>query len=157
MWEIEVGYKEGKKDAVADSVKASIGEDLGIKKINSLRIIDVYRINKDFFETQVKEIAEKLFIDPITQSFSIDKPFSDKADWIIEVKFHEDVTDNVAIAAMEGVHDLTGLGFAEGENLRTAKKYLIEGKLSEKEVQSICKDLLANELIESFKYWKGKK
>ena len=156
MHEIQAGYKENKVDFTAIALKNSIEEDLRIKSIKSLRILDVFRIESNLFPSQVQRIARELLHDSITQQYSIDRPLINVFDWLIEVKFHDNVTDNVAIAALEGIEDLIGRKFRENEWLKTARHYLIEGKLNENEIQRICKDLLANELIESFSYRKGK-
>jgi len=157
LHEIQVGYKENKADFTAIALKSSIEQDLRIKGIRSLRIIDVYRIESNLFPSQIQRIAKELLHDPVTQNYSIEKPFSFQFDWLIEVKFHDNVTDNVATAALEGIEDLIGRRFRDNEWVKTARHYLIEGKLSEHEIQRVCKDLLANELIEYYSYRKGHK
>lgn len=155
-WRVEVGYKEGKTDSIGAALKADIEEDLRIAGIESVSYIDVYEINAGLSEPEVKEVAEKLFIDPITQNYSINSNLISDFDWAIEVKYHSDVTDNVGITAVEGIEDLLGREFSEDEDVRSIRKYLINGKIPEKDVERICKGLLANELIETYSYEKGK-
>ncbi len=155
QWRIEVGYKEQKTDSIGATVKADIEEDLRIKGIRSVSYIDVYEIDADLRKEEAERIAQKLLIDPITQNYSINSPLISNFDWAIEVKYHKDVTDNVGITAVEGIEDLLGRKFKEPEKVRSRRKYVILGKITENDVKTICKGLLANELIETYCCKKG--
>jgi len=147
MQRIEVIFKNESLDSIGFSTKSDIEEDLGIKEIESVHFAEVY-----YFEVQeklnLKEIAEKVFIDPVTQTFSIDEEIFPKYDFSLEVKFHSDVTDNVGIVALEGVEDYLGKK-VEGK-IVTAKKFYFEGKTSREQIEKIARELLANDAIETF-------
>lgn len=143
---IEVGFKEGVTDASGLTLQRRIRDDLRLRQIKEVRIIEVYTINEPLRESTLLTLAENLFSDQITQVFSIDSPLADKFSWLIEVGFKPGVTDNVGKSAKEGIEDilkrqLTGQVF-------TSRQYLLTGQLSREEVERIARDLLANELIE---------
>ncbi|MFH1390763.1 MAG: phosphoribosylformylglycinamidine synthase subunit PurS [Candidatus Diapherotrites archaeon] len=147
MQRIEVAFKDNNLDSIGLSTKNSIEEDLGIKEIETTHFSEIY-----YFDVQeklnLKEIAEKVFIDPITQTFSINEEIFPKYDFYLEVKLHPDVTDNVGIVALEGVNDY--LGKELNGKIITAKKFYFEGKASTEQVERIAKELLANEVIETY-------
>lgn len=151
---IEVGFKSCREDAIGRSVRRGIAEDLGIK-VEEVLYLDVYEFRRGLGDADAKKAAELLFTDAITQSYSIGKPLHTDFDWEITVRFNEDVTDNVGHTAVEAVNDLLGTRL-ERDSIRTARKYVIKGKLSEQDVGRICRGMLANQLIESFKYSRGK-
>ncbi len=152
MWRIEVSLLSEFTDSVGTGTLSDIKEDLLIKSVESVKYVDVYLIDANLDENSVKEIAEKLLIDPITQEFKINSEFSNGFNWAIEVSLHKNVTDNVGMTAEEGIRDILG-GKLDG-GVRTARKYLLKGKLDEKEVKRICTDLLANGIIENYSYKK---
>jgi phosphoribosylformylglycinamidine (FGAM) synthase PurS component len=155
FWRIEVAFKKGKFDSNGEAIKQSIKEDLLINSIEKVETIDVFELKGNFSEQEIKAITEKLFIDPILHDFSLNKPFFSNCDWVVEVKLKPGVTDNIAIAALEGIKDILGRNLKENETIKTAKKYLFYGSLSEQQVKTICSKLLANELIESFEFKKN--
>tara|TARA_Y100000310_G_scaffold322298_1_gene381176 strand:+ start:1141 stop:1602 length:462 start_codon:yes stop_codon:yes gene_type:complete len=153
MQRIEVAFKDNNLDSIGLSTKNDIEEDLGIKEIENTHFAEMY-----YFDVQeklnLKEIAEKVFIDPITQTFSIDEEIFPKYDFYLEVKLHPDVTDNVGIVALEGVSDY--LGKKLNGKIITAKKFYFEGKASREKVERIAKELLANEVIETYEIGESK-
>ncbi|MFH1586222.1 MAG: phosphoribosylformylglycinamidine synthase subunit PurS [Candidatus Diapherotrites archaeon] len=152
MWRIEVSLLPEFTDSAGNGALSDIKEDLLIKSVESVKFVDVYLLEAKLDEKKVKEIAEKLLIDPITQEFKINSEFFRGFDWAIEVSLHKNVTDNVGMTAEEGIEDIIGKKF-EG-SVRTARKYLLKGNLKEDEVKRICTDLLANEIIENYSYKK---
>lgn len=146
---VEAATRKGFFDAIGSGTKQAIIEDLGIKGIESVGFAEAYKISGNFSEGEIEKIAKELVADRIVQEYSINGPVFQDVDWEITVWFHPDVTDNVAIAAIEGIEDLLGRKFGEGETVRSARKYGIKGKIARGDVEKICKNLLANELIET--------
>ena len=66
---IEVGFKKGMKDALGDSIRKRIIEDLHIN-VENVRTIEVYTIDADISVEQVNVLGEKLFADPVIQEYS---------------------------------------------------------------------------------------
>jgi phosphoribosylformylglycinamidine (FGAM) synthase PurS component len=148
MWRIEVALNDGITDALGNSVKKQIIEDLHID-VDSVSVIDVYSINSERFTfDQAEAIAGDLLTDPITQRYRIVglpdqehdgleeyhtrvatliRPFDIPFDVAINVGFKPGVTDNVGATTVEGIEDLLGVKFAIGESVSTAKRYLLSG------------------------------
>ena len=71
--------------------------------------------------------------------------------WAIEVSYKSGVTDAVGDSVRKGINDL---GIKKILKVSTVQKYIIEGILTEKEIERICKDLLANSVIQTYKFRK---
>lgn len=145
---IEVGAKSANEDAIGNSVRSDIAEDLQIS-LDSVLFAEGYEFKCEISAEQAEKVATNLFSDPISQSYSINTPLHNDCDWEITVKFNDDVTDNVGHTAVDAVNDLLGTDL-QRDVIRTARKFFLKGNVSEKEVERICKELLANEQIESF-------
>ena len=156
-WEIEVGYRDGVRDALGEAVNADIAEDLLLRGIESVSYVEIYRINARLTAAEIEKVCENLLHDRIVQYYSINEPLHEKFDWEITVTFNSDVTDNVGVTAEEGISDIIGRKLSADETVRTARKYVITGKLREEDVKKICTDLLANPIIETYTYRKGAK
>jgi len=145
---IEVALKDENLDSNGFSVKKDIEDDLQINGIDSIKATELYYFYTQIEEEKLKEIAEKVFIDPIIQKYSLDETIFQNYNYFIEVKFNEDVTDNVGIIAKEAMEDY--LGEKISGKIRTAKRYYFEGNISKEDLEKIGKELLANEVIETF-------
>jgi phosphoribosylformylglycinamidine synthase len=140
---IEVGFKKGMKDALGESIKKRIIEDIHIN-VDSVRTIEVYSIDADLTKEQVKILGEKLFADPIIQIFS-DKPLAKDFSWLIEVGFKPGVTDNVGNTAKRASEDILKTSL---NGVYFSRQYLLEGKITKEDAEKIAGGLLANGLIE---------
>jgi phosphoribosylformylglycinamidine synthase len=149
MHKIEVFFGQEKNDAESISMKKEVESELGFE-IDFFKIVRCYYLNAELSLEEAKETAEKLFCDPIVQNYSIDSDTGIKAGFMVEVKFLPGVTDNEGNAAIIGVKDLLKRKFKEKENIRTSKKYFISGNLKKKEIERICRELLANQVVESY-------
>src|SRR3989338_184403 len=71
IYRIEVSEKKGFPDTVALSVKKDI-EDLGFRgRIRDVKTAQVYILEGDISESDLKKICEDLLIDPITQEYHV--------------------------------------------------------------------------------------
>jgi len=153
MHRIEVFFADPKNDAESFSVKKDILSELEIQT-DSVKVIKCYYLNAELSLEDTENLAKNLFADPIVQNYSIDSEAKTEADWKIEVKLNSGVTDNEGNTAMLGAKDLLKRNFSENEEIRTSKKYFLKGNLDEEKIKRICKELLANEVVESFEYKK---
>ncbi len=149
MHRIEVAFRDESLDSVGLSAKSDVEEDLGFKAIEKIRFSELYYLDLPIGGQQLSQIAEKVFSDPILQSVSVDKDLFSEYDFLVEVKLHEDVTDNLGIVALEGIEDF--LGKKTGGKVRSARRYYLKGELSSEDAQAITKGLFANEIIETFR------
>lgn len=150
---LDVFYRDRSFDSHAASVKSAIRDDLGIIGIEEVVFADSYIISLEGVSDEVLGgIAAKIFIDPLLQDFRLDNPFEVAGSWAVEVKFHGDVTDNIALVAREAVGDFLKRNLGEGEGISWVRKYFIKGNLGEGEVKKICTGLLSNGIIESYTF-----
>ncbi len=147
---IQTGFKKGVVDALANGIMKRITEDLKITCIKSVRTIEVYTIDKPLSISHLRRIQKELLTDPVTQLSSLNKPIASawNFDWLAEIGYKPGVTDNVGRTAVEAIEDLLGVKFEAGEAVYTSRQYLFTGNIARAEVERICRDLLANELIE---------
>ncbi|NJD53600.1 MAG: phosphoribosylformylglycinamidine synthase subunit PurL [Candidatus Methanoperedens sp.] len=140
---IEVGFKKGIKDALGDSTRKRIAEDLHIN-VESVRTLDVYTIDADISNEQVKILGEELFADPVIQEYS-PEPLAKDFSWLIEVGFKPGVTDNVGTTAKKASEDIIKTTI---KGVYFSRQYLIKGKITKEDAEKIAGGLLANTLIE---------
>src|SRR3989338_970522 len=146
VWRVEVREKRGEYDALGMSIKKDIS-DLGFgNRIKEVKTIQAYLLEGDLEERDVKRISEELLIDPVTQEYTYRGGISDeKAYRIVEVAYNPGVMDPVEESAKKAIIDLGVNGI---RIVRTAKKYLLKGRLSSKEIRSIAEKLLHNKVIQ---------
>jgi len=151
LYKIEIKDKPGIFDAVGAGIKKDI-LDLGIKAVSSVRFVQIYIIEGSICEEEVKKVCEELLVDKITQEYAIngEKGLSPKGTvpgnvFNIEVAYNPGVMDPVEESTLKGIRDLGIEGVA---SVKTAKKYLIKGKLSSLQLKIISEKLLYNKLIQ---------
>lgn len=143
---IEVGFKKGMRDALGESIKKRIREDLSIN-VDSVRTIEVYTFDAALSTGQVKLLGEKLFADHVIQVFS-DKPLASDFSWLIEVGYRPGVTDNVGATAKKASEDVLKTSI---QGVYFSRQYLISGDITKEDASNIAGGLLANSLIERWK------
>ena len=147
LYKIEVKDKPGIFDAVGSGIKKDI-LDLGIKAVQDVRFIQVYLVEGDISEEQAHRISEELLVDKVCQDYSLDGRLAavlTKNEFVVEVAYNPGVMDPVEESTLKGIRDL---GIEGVSSVRTARKYLIKGKLSEAKLKIICDKLLYNKLIQ---------
>jgi len=148
VYRLEIKDKPGIFDAIGEGIKKDI-LDLGIKTARKVRFTQVYNIEGNLSEEEIKVICAELLVDKVSQGYSINGPKNLKTQkpnqFTIEVAYNPGVMDPVEESTLKGIRDL-GI---EGEVLvKTAKKYLIEGRLSDNQLKIISEKLLYNKLIQ---------
>lgn len=149
QWKIEVSYKPNATDSMGQGIKKDI-EDLGITGVDDVKTIQVYIIEGEFSESDIKRICDDLLTDRVTQTYEYKNPLFfqnvTKA-WIVEVRYKHGVTDAVGDSVVKGIKDL---GIDNVISAKTGRKYIIDGSLSQNDVEVICKRLLANDVIQTY-------
>jgi len=161
QYKIEVVDKPGIFDAVGQGVRKDIF-DLGISSVKKVKFIQVYILEGNLAENQVIEICQELLTDKVAQEYSViaseakqsknmiaSSPVGirndGRGDHIIEVAYNPGVMDPVEASVLKGIRDLGILG---AESVKTAKKYILYGKLSPVQLKTISEKLLYNKLIQ---------
>ncbi len=140
---IEVSFKKGIFDPVADALKKKI---LRVLKINlaSVRIIEVYNIEFGLFDNHLKKLGEELFTDPITQEYSFREPLAKEFNYLVEVGFEAGVSDGIGKNVRSAIKDLLGIE----TRVHTSKEYLLKGKITRKDAEIIAKEILFDDSIQ---------
>lgn len=147
---IEVGFKTGMRDALGESIKKRIVEDLHIN-VDSVRTIEVYTIDAALPSGQVRLLGDKVFADPVIQLYS-DKPLASDFSWLIEVGYRPGVTDNVGATAKKASEDVLNTSI---NGVYFSRQYLINGNITREDAANITGGLLANSLIERWEIISG--
>lgn len=146
---IEVAFKDTVRDSLGEKTAARIKNDLGLK-VKSARTVDVYTIDTPLQREQLEVLAAGPYSDPITQVWSVDRPLAQDFNWVIEVGLLPGVTDNVGRTAREALEVCLGIRLKDEEKVYTSRQYVIQGKLSRQEAETIASGLLGNPLIHRF-------
>jgi phosphoribosylformylglycinamidine synthase II len=152
---IEIGFKEGIRDALGDKIKRRIVEHLNIA-VDRVRTIEIHTIDGHLTREELETVAGGPLSDPIIQDFAINRGLADRFDWLIEVGFRPGVTDNVGKTAREAIELLLGISSDRFRGVYTSRQYVIDGSISRIDAEKIASSLLANELIERFDIIDGK-
>ncbi len=147
QYKIEVMDKPGIFDAVGRGLSRDI-VDLGIKGVRRVKFAQVYILEGDLAIGQVTSICQELLTDKVTQFYKIltvPKPLPAAGCHTIEVAYNPGVMDPVEASVLKGIQDL---GISGIDSVKTAKKYIISGKLSTTQLNTIAQKLLYNKLIQ---------
>ena len=146
---IEVCLKQSLADPAGRRLKSRLASDLGII-VDDVRVADTYVIDRDLKREQLELIVEEVFRDPVIQEATVDRSLDIPFDRLIEVGLRPGVTDNVGRTAREAVERTLRIGFQPEEGIYTRKLYFLSGAISEEQAARIAKDLLANDLIQTW-------
>ncbi|MEI8176355.1 MAG: phosphoribosylformylglycinamidine synthase subunit PurL [Candidatus Omnitrophota bacterium] len=146
FWKIEIRNKEGIFDAVGEGIKKDI-LDLNVSGVESVRLIEVYIIDGKITEAQVKRICAELLADPITQEYRYRGSFVDAVAGlhIVEICYKPGVMDPVEESTRKGIRDL---GITGVNSVKTAKKFVLSGEITDEKVALISEKLLYNKVIQ---------
>ncbi|MCX5858436.1 MAG: AIR synthase-related protein [Proteobacteria bacterium] len=148
---IQVFTKPGLPDYLGERARKRITRDLAIELV-SVRIGEIYTIDREFSGTDLERLRRELFTDPVTQESNLSEPApvflkSQGFDWIMEIGFLPGVTDNPGRTAREAIEDLLGMKFRDQETVYTSRQYLLGGRLDRALVEQVAAGLF-NPLIE---------
>ena len=150
-WKIEVGYKQNATDSAGEGIKKDV-EDLGISGVEYAKTMQLYMLSGDITESDVENISKNLLIDSVTQYYEYKGSEHHKDDmgaWMIDVTYKHGVTDAVGDTTVKGINDL---GISGVTSAKTGKRFIIKGNLSEDDIATISKRLLANDVIQNYTY-----
>jgi phosphoribosylformylglycinamidine synthase II len=146
---LEIRLKSGLKDAEGDTVREKAKEYFGIE-VQDLRVIRVLTFDTSLNREQLEACRTIIFTNPVTEESSF-LPMAEDFDWIIWVGFRPGVRDTAGSTAVEAVEDLLKIKFNSNEAVYTSKLYAIKGELSKDQVQTIAREILANDIIQQWR------
>jgi len=146
---IEIGLKNGVRDARGESVIARAANVLGME-LHGVATRTVYKIEADLSDPELKSVCD-FFHDPVIEEAATGRlPQPEQFDWLIEVGYNPGVTDNVGRTARVALQDALGKDRDEGAQVYTSTQYFISANgLTRRMAQKLADDLLANRLIQS--------
>ena len=146
QWRVEVFNRSGFSDVHGKSVLEDIKE-LGIDSVQAVQSAKVFLIEADFDRDFAERLARELLADPVCEEYFIGRsgpPAGLAKATLIEVHLKSGVTDPVAESVMAAVADMG----VKAHNVRTARKYVLLGEISQRQTDTIAKKILANDCIE---------
>lgn len=147
FWIIEIYKKKNIRDVFGEDIKKSI-EELGFSGIKKVKVSNMYKIECKTNKKNIEKITKELFIDNVSENFSIYRERKTKKNcWIIEIFLKDGVTDPVGETSKKTIIES---GILKDVEVKTGKKYYITGKLTKEQVKEICEKILANTLIHNY-------
>ncbi|MFH0942268.1 MAG: phosphoribosylformylglycinamidine synthase subunit PurL [Chloroflexota bacterium] len=148
MHRVEISLKRHLPDARGMALARDIA-DLGISTVHGVRVLDIYRFDGKLRPDELELICRKLLSDTVTQEYRYDPPTKDKAGapdgFAVEVAYNPGVVDPVEATIMKSLLDL---GISAVRQVRTARRYLLQGNPSQSEITEISAKLLVNPIIQ---------
>ncbi len=149
IWRIEIKHKKGVFDSLGGSIQKSI-VDLGLTTVSKVEVTRIYNLEGALTAEDVQTVCRELLVDSVTQEyyFAPQKPSLPKASkklHTIEIAHNTGVMDPVEESTIKGIKDL---GIDQIQSVRTAKKYLLHGSLTKKNLETITSKVLSNKLIQ---------
>lgn len=151
---LEIRLKQGLKDAEGAGVRRKASDYFAIE-VEEIRVIRILTIDSLLQEGQLERIRTSLFTNPVTEESSF-APMARDFDWLIWVGLRPGVRDTAGSTAIEAIEDFLQIRFAPHEAVYASKLYEIKGPLTEKQVETIAREILANDIIQQWKICSGK-
>ena len=149
---LEIRLKPELIDAEGMSISRKATAYFGVN-VTDTRVIRVLTIDADLRGDQLEMIRTEIFTNPVTEESSF-LPLADNFDWIIWVGLRPGVRDPAGSTAIEAIEDFLGIKFKQNESVYTSKIYQIRGDLKEKDVETIAREILANDIIQQWRIYK---
>ncbi len=155
-WRIAVVNRPAVVDAVGEGLRGDI-LDLGIDDVERVRHVRLYAIHGALSDCEVDQITTGLLTDPVTQEHLRTNSEAlpvESGEWGVEVWFRVGVTDAVGETTLKGGRDL---GITGIDSVDTGRGYILSGPLARPQLDTICRRLLANDVIERYTCYEGGK
>jgi phosphoribosylformylglycinamidine (FGAM) synthase PurS component len=143
---IEVSHRPGVSDPVGKGLAHDI-HHLALARVKGVLSAQLYRLAGSISESERKRIAEDLLCDPIIQEYREDTPVKSarkQGALVIDVWYKPGVTDVVGESVLKGIRDLSIQGVKE---VRTGRRYHLQGVTRQEIAQKIALALLVNPLV----------
>jgi len=150
QWRFEVFNRAALPDIHGNGILEDIKE-LGITSVEAVQSAKVFLIEADFDIEFAKRLAVELLADPVCEEYYIGRSSAPaglaKAE-IIEVHLKSGVTDPVAESVTTAIADMG----VKVQHVRTARKYVLLGNITNVQRDTIARRVLANDCIETVIY-----
>ena len=149
MHRIEIALKRHLPDARGLQLVRDIN-DFGITSVSYVRVVDIYWLDADLAPGELDFICSNLLADPVTHDYFYDRSSGfgneDLPDCHgIEVAYNAGVTDPLEATVFKALDDL---GITGVRAIRTSRRYLLNGRLDDRQIEDIGNRLLVNPIIQ---------
>ncbi len=126
----------------------TLREDLHLP-VESVRIASLYTIHAPLTPSDLEDARQTLFTDAVVHTSLWDARPPVDCDWIVQVSFLPGTTDNVGRTAGEALEDI----YQQPLNgaVYSSHLYLLQGHVSQQDVERVVQDVLANPLIHQWR------
>ncbi len=135
-------------DVRGSALAQTLREDLHLP-VEAARLASLYTIHAPLATTDLENARQTLFTDAVVQTSSWDAHPSVDCDWIVQVSFLPGTTDNVGRTAAEALEDIFQQPL-DGA-VYSSQLYLLQGDLTQQDVERVVRDVLANPLIHQWR------
>ena len=148
IFRVEVWTRKDEIDAAGRGMVADIS-DLGIGEVEDVRVINVYYLDGDLAREDIVMICSEVLADSVNQEYEIN-PTADPTEnrsnaRSVEITYNPGVLDPIEASLRKAILDL---GIDRVNAIKTSKRYLIIGELTENHMELIINRLLVNPVIE---------
>jgi len=154
QWRFEISSKKGFPDIHGGDVLEDIRQ-LNISSVEDVVSEKVFLIEADFDQDFAERVGCELLADTVCQDWHLGKsgiPAGPMQASVVEVHLKSGVTDPVAESVRSALVDM---GAGQVNSVRTARKYVLLGNVSEDDCATIARRILANDCIEDVIFGTG--
>jgi phosphoribosylformylglycinamidine synthase II len=144
VYRIEVSVKEGFADPRSEGLLKDI-LDLDIRSVERVKVSSVYLLEGTLNDNELIAVCRELLADPIVEEYATGDSPAPAGARLVEVAYNPGVMDPVEESVKKGIRDL---GIETITAVRTAKKHLFWGDLSDDTVKYISDKLLVNSVVQ---------
>ncbi len=149
IWQIHVRPRRSELDPLGRQRWIEVRQIPSLAHVKGMVASALYFVRGPLDRAAAEIVGRDLLADPISQTFALAEGMTQRdADEVaLEVHYLPGVMDPVAISTADAIADLLGAGVRV--DVRTARRYVIEGARGEADLHRIARDVLANECIEA--------
>ena len=151
---LEIGLKPQLNDPAGGGLIHKARAYLGLS-LERARVLRVLTFDTKLSGEQLERARQEIFTNPVTELSSFE-PLAGEVlpgfSWALWVGFKPGVKDNQGDTALEAMADVLRVSFGEDEAVYSSRLYLLEApKLEAAGAEAICRQLLANGLIQTWR------
>ncbi len=155
LWQVHVVPRGDDVDPLGRRCLSEIRQIPSLAHIERVRASDLYFLEGGLKRDDVESIGRHLLADPVAQVFRVSEGMTqrDPNEIAIEVHYLPGVMDPVALSTAQAVADLLrcrrGPEVAAHVDVRTARRFVIDGAAGVDDLERIARRVLANDCIQA--------
>lgn len=147
---LEIALKDHLFDPEGASLCRRVRDYFGWE-IGEVRVISVLTLDAGLTDEEIEAVRTEIFTNPVTQVSSSGSLAAD-FDWAIWVGYRPGVRDTAGSVAIEAINEYLGKAPAPDAAAYTSRLYLLKKtRLSRGRVETLARELLANDIIQQWR------